>query len=362
MSKDHLDSCRRRALRSSAYLLVAHYQETIVRSERKAGLGLGLALLSAATFGTSGTFARSLTDAGWTAEAAVVARVGIAATLLAIPAAIAMRGRWHVARRSAGSIAGYGLLAVVTAQVCFFNAVQHIPVGVALLLEYAGIIIVVGWMWAVHGERPRRLTVAGTLVAVAGLALVLDLTGTTSLDPIGVAWGLGAAAGLAGYFILSAHIDDELPAVALACGGMAVGAAALLALGATGLLSLQATFGDVAFAGRQTSWLVPVIGLSVVAAVIAYIAGIGAARILGAHLSSFVGLTEVLFAVLVAWIALGELPTPIQLAGGALIVAGIALVRIDSLRADGTAGSPDLVAALEAPVPDAPTVESLRAR
>jgi len=308
-----------------------------VRSERRAGIGLGLALLSAATFGTSGTFARSLTDAGWSAEAAVVARVGIAALLLAVPVVLAMRGRWAVARRSLPSVAWYGLLAVVAAQVCFFNAIQHVPVGVALLLEYSGIIGVVGWMWAVHGERPRQLTVAGTVAAVLGLGLVLDLTGTTSLDATGVAWGLGAAAGLAAYFILSAHIDDELPSVALACGGMAVGAIALLALGAVGALSLEATFGDVDFAGQRTSWLVPVVGLSVVAAVIAYVAGIGSARILGAHLSSFVGLTEVLFAVLVAWVALGELPTAVQFAGGALIVAGIALVRVDSLRAGGAA-------------------------
>ena len=302
-----------------------------MRAEGRAGVGLTLALLSAVTFGTSGTFARSLTSAGWSAEAAVAARVGIAAAILAVPAAVAMRGRWPVARRSIGSVALYGLVAVGTAQVCFFNAVQRIPVGVALLLEYSGIVGVVGWMWAVHGERPRRLTVAGTLVAVIGLVLVLDLQGNADLDPVGVAWGLGAAAGLAGYFILSAHIDDELPSVALACGGMAVGAGVLLALGAAGVLSLQATFGDVVFAGRTTSWLVPVAGLSLVAAVVAYVSGIAAARLLGAHLSSFVGLTEVLFAVLVAWVALGELPTSVQLAGGALIVAGIALVRVDSL-------------------------------
>lgn len=326
-----------------------------MRSERSAGVGLGLALLSAATFGTSGTFARSLTDAGWSAEAAVAARVGIAAILLAAPAALVMRGRWDVARRSIGIVALYGLLAVATAQVCFFNAVQRVPVGVALLLEYSGIVLVVGWMWAVHGERPRRLTVAGAATAIVGLVLVLDLAGKVTLDPIGVAWGLGAATGLAAFFVLSAQIDDELPAVALACGGMAVGALVLVALGVVGLLSLDATFGEVVFAGQRTSWLVPIAGVSVVAAVVAYVTGIGAARILGAPLSSFVGLTEVLFAVLFAWLALGELPTVVQLAGGTLLVAGIALVRIDTLRRERGAGGDLLAAALdEAATPDAP--------
>jgi drug/metabolite transporter (DMT)-like permease len=302
-----------------------------MRQQRSAGVGLGLALLSAVTFSTSGTFARSLIDAGWSAEAAVAARVGVAALLLALPAALSLRGNWHVLRRNLGLVGVFGLLAVAGAQACFFNAVQYLPVGVALLLEYLGIILVVGWMWVAHGHRPRRLTVAGSAAAVVGLVLVLDLGGGR-LDPVGVLWGLGAGIGLAAYFVLSARGDADLPSTAMASGGMAVGAAALLALGAAGALPLHATFGAVQLAGHRTSWLVPVAGLSLVAAVISYVAGIGAARILGARLSSFVGLTEVMFGVLVAWLFLGELPTAIQLLGGAFIVAGVALVRADELR------------------------------
>src|SRR5690606_37804267 len=64
----------------------------------------------------------------------------------------------------------------------------------------------------------------------------------------------------------------------------------------------------------------------------AYVAGIGANRILGARLASFVGLTEVLFAILFAWLVLGELPTLVQFFGGVLILAGVTLVRVDELR------------------------------
>ena len=304
-----------------------------MRPERSAGIGLPLALLSAVTFGTSGTFARSLIEAGWSAEAAVAARVGIASLLLAVPAALALRGRWHVLRRNLGTVGLFGLLAVAGAQVGFFNALRYLPIGVALLLEYLGIILVVVWMWAAHGQRPRRLTLAGSAAAVLGLVFVLDVTGSGRIDPVGVLWGLVAAVGLATYFVLSARVDAELPSVAVASGGMAVGSGVLILLGAIGTLPMHATFGAVTFAGHRTSWLIPIVGLSLVAAVISYVAGIGAARILGARVSSFVGLTEVLFAVLFAWLLLGELPTAIQLLGGALIVAGVALVRVDELRA-----------------------------
>jgi drug/metabolite transporter (DMT)-like permease len=291
-----------------------------------------MAVLSAATFGTSGTFARSLIGAGWTAETAVVARIGIAGLILAVPAVWAMRGRWRSLRGSLGTMGPFGVLAVAGAQLAFFKAIQYVPVGVALLLEYSGILLVVAWMWVVHGERPRPLTVAGAAAAVAGLVLVLDLTGAAGVDPLGIAWGLGAGVGLAAYFVLSARVDAELPSVALASGGMGIGAAVLLALGTTGILHLHATFERVTFAGHQVSWLVPVAGLSVIAAVIAYVAGIGAARVLGAALSSFVGLTEVLFAIVFAWFALGEVPTLMQAVGGVLIIVGIALVRAGMLR------------------------------
>ncbi|UQU62857.1 DMT family transporter [Couchioplanes caeruleus] len=310
-----------------------------VRSARPGfGLGLGLALLSAATFGTSGTFARSLIDAGWSAGAAVAVRVGVAALILAVPAVLALRGRWGVARRSLADVGLFGLLAVGGAQLGFFNAVRYLPVGVALLLEYSGIVLVMLWMWLRHGERPRRLTVAGAVAAVVGLGLVLDVTGDARLDPVGVLWGLMAAVGLATYFVLSARVHPDLPSVALACGGMAFGAVVLVGLGALGVLPLHATFGSVGFAGHRMSWLLPTAGLVLVAAVISYVSGIGAARILGAALSSFVGLTEVLFAVLIAWLVLDELPGVMQLIGGAFVVAGIALVRLDQLPGRRAAG------------------------
>ncbi len=307
---------------------------------RSAGAGLGLALLSAATFGTSGTFARSLIDAGWSAEAAVDARIGIAAAVLAVPALLALRGRWAVARRSSGWIALFGLMAVAGAQVGFFNAVRYLPVGVALLIEYSGIVLVVLWMWLVNGDRPRRLTVFGAVASLAGLALVLNLTGNAGISLPGVLWGLLAAVGLATYYLLSARVNAALPAITLAWGGMAIGAVALVLLGAAGVLPMHATFGDVSLAGHTTSWLVPILGVSLIAAVVAYVVGIGAARVLGANLSSFVGLTEVLFAVLFAWAALGELPTLLQGIGGVLIVAGISLVRLDAMRSPTAAPAP----------------------
>jgi drug/metabolite transporter (DMT)-like permease len=299
------------------------------------GTGLTLAVLSAATFGTSGTFGAALIHAGWSPAAAVVTRIAVAALLLTIPALLQLRGRWVLLRRSAGRVAAYGLVAVAGSQLFYFNAIERIPVGVALLLEYLGAVLVVGWLWLRHGQRPRRLTVAGAVTAIAGLAMVLNLTGSARINPVGVMWALLAAVGLAIYFVLSAATNAEpLPPIAMAWAGMCVGAAFLALLGWIGVVPMTATTRNVDFLNHQVSWVVPVLGLSLVAAAIAYIAGIGAARRLGAKLASFIGMAEVLFAVLFAWLLLGQLPSAVQFAGGAFILAGVALVRIDELRGD----------------------------
>ena len=298
------------------------------------GAGLALALLSAAAFGTSGTFAAALIAAGWTPGAAVLARIAVAALILTVPAVLRLRGQWALLRRSAGRITAYGLLAVAAAQWCYFNAVARIPVGVAVLLEFLGVVLVVGWLWLRHGQRPRRLTITGGVAAIAGLAMVVNLAGPAGIDPAGVIWALLGAVGLAAFFVLSAGGEEEpLPPLVMTWAGMCVGAAALAAMAGTGLMPLTASLGDVHALGHQVSWIVPVLGLSLVAAVISYITGIGAVRRLGARLASFVGLAEVIFAVGFAWLLLGQLPTAVQFLGGGFILAGVAMVRLGELRA-----------------------------
>ncbi len=123
--------------------------------------------------------------------------------------------------------------------------------------------------------------------------------------------------------------------------GLSVAALTLLVAGVTGMAPMTATFGLVDFAGRNVSWLVPLLGLSVVAAAISYLAAIAAARALGPKLSSFVGLTEVLFAAFFAWLFLGEAPTAAQMAGGALIIGGVVLVHVDEMRGLDREGGDD---------------------
>lgn len=302
-------------------------------------VGLGIAAISAATFGTAGSFADSLMRSGWTPGGAVTTRIGFAALLLTVPALIVLRGRWGQLRRSARSVVAYGLVAVAGCQLFFFNAVQHLSVGVALLLEYCGTLLVVLWMWARHGQRPSRMTMGGGAVALVGLVLVLDLTGPQRVDVVGILWAIGAAAGLATYFVVSAHASDEVPPIGMAWAGMVLAVAALGVCAVVGVIPFRTSSADAELAGHAVSWVVPAVGVALVATVAAYTTGIAAARRLGARVASFVGLAEVVFAILFAWLLLSQRPSALQLVGAAVVVAGIALVRIGDRAAanDGDA-------------------------
>lgn len=298
-----------------------------------AAAGIALAVLSAGTFGTSGIFASALISAGWSPAAAAIARLGGSAFLLTVPAVLRLRGRWVLLRRDAGRVMIFGLVAIAGGQLSYFNAIESIPIGLAVLLEYLGVVLVVGWLWVVRGQRAGWLTMAGVATAIGGLALLVDMAGSAQLSPIGIMWGVLEAVSLATYFLLSAAAGEQVvPPLVMAWAGLCIGAAVLAVAGETGVLHVTVHAGDVELLHRHLSWIVPVLELSLISTVIAYVAGIAAARRLGAKLASFTGLAEVFFAVLYAWLLLGQMPSPIEFTGGAFILAGVILVRADEAR------------------------------
>lgn len=310
---------------------MAHDAEVVRRSRQ--ATGLTFAVVSATSFGLAGPLGKGLMQSGWSVGAAVTIRVSLAALLLLVPAAMALRGRWSLLRRNALLLVAYGAIAVAGCQFAYFSAVARMQVGVALLIEYTAPVAVVTWLWLRHGQRPNRLTVLGAIVAGLGLVLVLDLVAGIRVDPVGVAWALAAMLGVATYFVVSAHEGNGLPPIVLAAGGLATGALLLLAAGALGLLDLTRSRDPVAFVGATVAWWVPVLGLGLVTAAVAYTTGIAAGRRLGSRLASFVALTEVVAALGFAWLLLGELPRPVQVVGGVLIVCGVVVVKLGETRA-----------------------------
>ena len=294
--------------------------------------GLPLAIISATSFGLSGSLARGLMDLGWTAGAATLMRVAIATFALAVPGVLALRGRWGLLRRAAPTVVAYGVFAVAGAQLCYFLAVGYLDVGVALLIEYTAPVAVVLWVWLRQGSRPSRLTIAGAGLGLAGLVLLLDVLGGGHVSLVGVGWALGAMVGAAVYFVISGDDANGLPPITLAAGGLVVALVVLVVAALAGVLPIAASTGDVGLAGVAVPWWVVGLVLGAITAALAYVTGIAAVRTLGARLASFVALTEVIAAAAFAALLLGQVPGPIQLGGAALVLAGVVVVKVGESR------------------------------
>ncbi len=289
-------------------------------------LGIAAGLVAAVAFATSGPVVKPLLVAGWSPGSAILVRLSVAAVLLAGPAAWALRGRWFLLRDEWRTILGFGVLGVATASTMYYLAVDRLPVAVALLVEYTGPLLLVAWRWAFGRQAPARATLAGAALATGGLVLVLDLTGSIRLDPVGLAFALASAVGNAAYFAFTGR-RTELPAVSLAGAGMAVGALTVAVVAALGVLPLAAPDVRVGLLGAQVHWIVPLLVVATIPTAFAYGVSALSVRLLGERLSSFLALSEVLVAVLLAWLLVGEAPVAVQVIGMVLVVAGIALVR-----------------------------------
>ncbi len=131
-----------------------------------------------------------------------------------------------------------------------------------------------------------------------------------------------------------------MPAVGLAGCGLVAATASLGLLGAIGVLPLSAGTAAPRYAGIQVPWWLPLLALGAITCGLAYCAGVAAIRRLGSRVASFVGLLEVVAGVVWAWLLLTQVPGPLQLVGGLLLLAGIVVVRLGERGGRDVSGDP----------------------
>ena len=310
---------------------------------RRAGLVAGL--VAALGFATSGPVVKPLLEAGWTPGGAMLFRLSIGALLLAGPTFLTLRGRFGLLRQEWRLLLVFGVVAVGGCSTLYYLAVERLPVAVALLVEYTAPLLLIAYAWLRTRRAPARSVLVGAALAMGGLVLVLDVTGSLRLDPVGLAFAFAASIGNAVYWVVTAR-PIALPPVALAGAGMWIGTATVALLCAVGVLPVATPAVSVEVLGAHLPWLVPVLFVGAVPTAFAYGVSAVSVRLLGERVASFVALAEVLFSVLLAWLLLGEAPLAVQAVGAALVVAGVALVRRGSgispaeVAYDEVAGSP----------------------
>ncbi len=278
-------------------------------------------MVSAVAFGGSGVAAKPLIEAGLDPLHVVWLRVGFAA-LVMVP--VAWRHR-DLVRRRPGLLAGFGLLGVAGVQAFYFGSISRLPVGVALLLEYLAPALVLGWVRFVQRRPVSRRAVVGVVLAVGGLACVVEVWAGMRFDAIGVLLALGAACCQVAYFVLSdrggSGTDAPDPFGVIAYGLLV--AAAVLTVVARPWELDWAVLGNAAdLNGTDVpAWLL--LGWVVlVATVLAYTTGVVSVRRLSPQVATVVACSEAVVATVLAWVLLGEHLGAAQLAGGVAVLLG----------------------------------------
>ncbi|MFE9016994.1 DMT family transporter [Streptomyces sp. NPDC007808] len=286
------------------------------------GVGLGLAIGSAVAFGGSGVAAKPLIEAGLDPLHVVWLRVAGAA-LVMLPLAVRHRA---LLRERPALLAGFGLLGVAGVQACYFAAISRIPVGVALLVEYFAPALVLGWVRFVQRRPVTRAAALGVVLAVGGLACVVEVWSGLSFDALGLLLALGAACCQVGYFVLSDQGSDsgeEAPdPLGVIAYGLLVGAAVLTVVARPWTMDRSVLAGTAHMDGTPVAAILLLAWIVLVATVVAYVTGVLSVRRLSPQVAGVVACLEAVIATVLAWFLLGEHLSAPQIIGGVIVLVG----------------------------------------
>lgn len=290
---------------------------------RTKSVGLGFAVFSAITFGGSGPFAKALIGAGISPEQAAWIRILGAAALL-VPLVLIFRGSagLRAARASWPQLVLYGLTGIMRLPDAVLHRRGKLPVGVAILLEFSGPVLVVAWLKFGRKVAVPRSAALGVAIALVGLATVVEIWSGLQLDLIGLLAGLGAAACQATYFILIDKLTGVADPLVMTAAGSVVGAVVLTAVSAPWAIPWHALTDTIAIGDRSAPGWIFAAWLIVISTVVAYLAGAAAVQRLSAAIGGAVAYVEVVAASLFAWILLNETLSTNQLIGGVIVLLG----------------------------------------
>lgn len=297
-------------------------------------VGYLLYLAAASLFAINGTVSKSILLAGVPAERLSQLRVTLAFLVLLIVVALTRPRALRLRRSEIGPLLAYGILGVAMTQWLYFVAIEKLPVGVALLIEFTAPIMVALWARFGRHEHVRRTVWLALALALVGLGMVAQVWEGFTLDAIGVLAGFGAAAALALYYVLGERQvsagDDPRDPVSLTMWGF--GAAALFwAIAAPWWTFPWATMSGAGAPlgadGPGVSLWALATWMVVLGTVVPFWLVVESLRHLSASQASVVGMAEPVLASLIAWVALGEVLAPVQLVGGAVVLAGIVLAE-----------------------------------
>lgn len=283
------------------------------------------ALLMVVNAGVSRVLLRSGVDAGSLTTARMSGTVLVLAALCLVLRRDALRPPPPRLRRL---LLLHGLVGVAGVQWAYFIALDRLPVGMALLLEYLAPLLVALWARFVQLQALPRRAWAGLGVALVGLALATGVAqGELRFDGWGVAAGLGAAVCFATYFLVGERGVTELDPLQVVLWSFGVGALAMNLVQPLSAFPVSVLREDVSLLGRLETTVAPgavLLGWVVVlGTLLPFALVLAAMNHLSASTVTTVAMLEPVGVVVLGWVWFHESLGAVAVVGCALVLAGV---------------------------------------
>jgi drug/metabolite transporter (DMT)-like permease len=303
----------------------------VVRT-RKPAVGFALVLAGACMFIVNAGVSRVALRSGVDPVTLTTIRVTGTAVVLLLVAALFRRSALRPPTgRLAVLLVAHGLIGVAALQWTYFVAIDRLPVGMALLLEYQAPILVAVWARLVQKEQVRSRMWVGLALAMVGLGLATGIGRGVSFDGLGILAGLGAAVCFATYFLIGEHGVGVLDPLRVILWSFLVAAVALNIVSPITSFDTALLDDQVSLLGRLSDLHAPVWALLAWVVVLGTLLPFGVELLALRHLTAtavtMVAMLEPVGVSALGWVWFREELGLVSLIGGVAVVAGIVLAQ-----------------------------------
>jgi drug/metabolite transporter (DMT)-like permease len=297
------------------------------RTDDKTRLGYTMVAVAATLFAVNGSVSKVVLGSGLSSlELAQIRNTSAAILFLAFLLVVAP-GRLRVGRRELLFLIAFGLVGIALVQWLYFVAIEHLPVGVALLIEFTAPLFVALFARFVYREHIRRRIWVAVAMCLTGLTLVVELWSGIAFSTVGVTAALGGAFALTAYLLMAERERRHRDAASLSFFGFLFAALLWAVINPLWTFPWDVLDDEVSLQGNLSEYSAPVWALVafivLIGTMVTFTLLVGSLRHISATRASIVSTLEPVVATVVAWAWLGETFGVTQLIGGAVVIAGI---------------------------------------
>lgn len=301
--------------------------------------GVFMYALGAFCFGVGGIVSKTIMQSGLESLEWAPIRALVSSVLLIVFIAFTNRAAFKIQRTELPLLPIYGLVFLAT-QFLYITSIQHLPVAVGTILVFLAVANVAIWNWFRHASHPGAGGMISIVLALTGALFITGiLSGKISgnLDAIGLFAGFGNSVLFAAYLLIGARLQRHRDAPSLlmwATIGMTIGWSIIKPWWNYPWHKLTGSSMVFHDHGPVLPMWAMILFVAVVGTVVPFGLVLGSVARIGAQRGSIIGASEPMWAALLAFLALNEQLGPMQLVGGALIVAAIVIGEAWAMRAN----------------------------